>query len=193
MRRGSNKRPVERSDLTLIIWFLGEKKTADRRSLKPGDACYLKTAEYGGPRRIRSLSAASWSKREAVGAEPRAFSSKRKEMSSCNKMAASLGPGGQTHGSDVIRLLSIKPVSNCGNFQSLMRCKQTNGVTPLLPGPEPPELGVPPGPPSGPLDFGDDSSPPSEKQTLHHLLHPFKILLLLLKTHDFFFYCPEMK
>lgn len=48
---------------------------------------------------------------------------------------------------------------------SLMRRNQTDGVTPPLPGPEPPELGAPPGPPSDPLHFGDDFSAPSEEQT----------------------------
>lgn len=57
-----------------------------------------------------------------------------------------------------------------------MRRGGTDGVTPLLPGPEPPELGAPPGPPSGPPDSGDDSAPPSGEQTLRHLLHPFKLL-----------------
>lgn len=50
---------------------------------------YLKTAECRGPRRIRSLSAASCRDRDAAGAELRAFSSRRKEMSRGNKMATS--------------------------------------------------------------------------------------------------------
>lgn len=57
---------------------------------------------------------------------------------------------------------------------ALTRRNVTDGVAPLLPGPEPPEPGAPPGPPSDPLDFGDDASPPSKEQTLHHLLHPIK-------------------
>lgn len=50
---------------------------------------YLNTAECWGPRRIRSLSAASWRDRDGAGAEPRAFSSRRKEMRRGNKMATS--------------------------------------------------------------------------------------------------------
>lgn len=57
--------------------------------------CYRNTAECWGPRRIRSLSAASCRDRDAAGADPRAFSSRRKEMRRGNKMATSWGPEGQ--------------------------------------------------------------------------------------------------
>lgn len=59
---------------------------------------YLKTAEYWGPSRIRSCSAASWRERHTAGAEPRAFSSSRKEMRRGNKTATSWGPTGRSPG-----------------------------------------------------------------------------------------------
>lgn len=52
----------------------------------------LKTAEFWGPMRMRSLKADSCSEREAAGADAKAFSSSRREMRMGNSTATSCGP-----------------------------------------------------------------------------------------------------